>query len=419
MSTPIPDLHARLSGPEALLGARRALCRMAVRLLADGASAGDILRSTDVLDSPLLRHAVHRALAAGGAPLRCDVAGAGALAASPDRVDAAGFSIAVASHPNAARVLAGVLDRLGGGQQRMSVLTGASGPRFSETLDRVRAGVEVALTASPALLHDLLPHVTLIALLDQAAGVQSASLREFPGIVLVAEPRSPLAAAEMLVHEAAHQKFFDLALVHDLLDVHSDACPPFTPPWRDPGTRWPIEQSLAALHTYACLAQLAVDVERVLGPQPVGPGSLLPEAAERVRVIGGWLLAHSAYLAPDARFLVDGLLGLEAQPAPVRTEGRSILDSRRVTVDPSLRIDLDAAPGRVLVARSAQRCEFYFLDPDSGLLLDLLRDMPLPAAVGAFASRRQLQRSDAEQRAGSILPQLAAADLVSIDKTGL
>jgi len=417
MTAAIPELHARLSQPEDLLRARRALCRMAMQLLAadeDRTSLNECVRSPALLDSPLLRHAVHEALAAG-APSRCDWVGVRTLANGPRRLTVAELSVAVVSHPDARHMLADVLSRFGGGPTAMSLLTASSEPRFSRDLTSLTAGLELALTASSAMIHDLLPHVSLVAILNDAAGVRSASLREYPGLVLVASPQSALAAAEMLVHEAAHQKFFDLALVHDLLNTVSDTCPPFAPPWHHAGTLWPIEQTLAALHTYACLAQLARDVDGTPGQQPVDARSLLPAAPERVDVIGQWLIAHSAYLGPDARFLVNALLNLEPTYAQQESDSRSEPNNAVVRAHPCLHIDLDAASGRVLVGRSEQPYDFYFLDPDSGLLLELLRERQLEQAIRDFARRRHLDRRQAERLTASILPRLATAGLISVD----
>ena len=45
---------------------------------------------------------------------------------------------------------------------------------------------------------------------DPSGRLGSASAREFPGLVLFPEPQTALEVAEALIHEGAHQKFFDL-----------------------------------------------------------------------------------------------------------------------------------------------------------------------------------------------------------------
>lgn len=418
----IPELHRLLSSTPTLLRARRALYGMAIDFLSDDghrASLVPLADRSEVVDSPLLHRAVHDAMATGGALRVSDLARVIQVARGTTHIASSDCRVPVLTEPAADVLLGDVLRTLSNGDDGSPAhfLTPERGDRFTRGLRRLQEGVDLAETTCPALLRDLLPHVSLIAMLDdsQAAGVHSASLRDYPGLVLTGGPGTALEAAEVIVHEAAHQKFFDLALVHDVLGPESDTCPTFAPPWREAGTRWPLEQCLAAFHAYNCLAEFADGLGRAVAPHALHSGSLLPHAPLRSRVIGHWLTDRSTFLGRDARVLVGGLLGVEVPttyaPAP------SMIDPAAVTVDPSLRLDFDVEAGPVLVGRSERPHDFYFLGPDSGLVLELLRiHRPLDATILAFARERGIARLDAQKIVTSVLSDLAALDLVSVSR---
>lgn len=413
----ITDLHRSLSPTDTLLNARRALYGMAVDFLAEPrrepTTAGP---ATTLIDSPLLHRAVRDAVVSNGRLAERDLERARRLAARAVHVAAAGCRIPVLSEPDADTVLDDVLRTLDGGSgTHARFLTPRHGNRFDADLRTVQDGLDLAVATVPDLAHDLLPHVCMIAMLDSADTntVHSASLREYPGLIFTGGPGTPVEAAEMIIHEAAHQKLFDLALVLDMLGPESDACPPFSPPWRAPGVSWPLEQCLAAFHAYRCLAEFTDTLGDACAPSAVHPGSLLPDARRRSASIGRWLVERSPYLGLDARRLVGGLLGVEIPtmyvPAPP-----PLPSAAAVTVDPSLRLDVLATPGPVLVGRSARPHDFYFLGPDSGRVLELLRVSRLDGTISAFARERGIRRPDAQAIVTSILSDLAALNLVSV-----
>jgi hypothetical protein len=257
----------------------------------------------------------------------------------------------------------------------LGLITRADGERFDRALAEVRAGLERAGELVPDLLADLVGHVALIGVLDprRSGAVVSASSRHVPGLVLL-RPGRPLDVAESLVHEAAHQRLFDLAITRDLLRGDADGSGEFPPSWRP--TTWPVEQTLAAFHAYACLAELARSVpaaERA----GTGPHSVLSEAPERAAEIGQWLADHADLLGADAVRLVSALQGRPpaaadeepTRPAPVPAGPFHVQECRIVP----------AEDGRCLVGVPGAPPRLFWLDADAAEVLRILRaDGPVP-----------------------------------------
>ena len=140
---------------------------------------------------------------------------------------------------------------------------------------------------------------------DTAGRLGSASAREFPGLILIPEPRSPLEVAEALIHEGAHQKFFDLATTRALFGEHSGQTPLFSPSWAPAGApSWPIEQTFPAWHAYCCLSVFRGS----LGSLSIHDDSLLPYAEQRRVEIGEWLLSNGDALGRDGHVLLGAVL---------------------------------------------------------------------------------------------------------------
>ena len=186
-------------------------------------------------------------------------------------------------------------------------------------------GLRFALNVASDLVSDLLPHVVLLAVVrtSVASRLGSASLREFPGLIVLPEPDSALEVAEALVHEGAHVKFFDMAMTCSLL-VAGGTCR-FRPPWasRD-AAAWPFEQTVAAYHAYCCLAAFYEALCR-WGAFDLHDHSLLPHAQGRADVIGDFLLDCGADLGPDGQALVGGLAGREFAVAAARTDATDLI----------------------------------------------------------------------------------------------
>jgi len=414
----IPAVHAAIAPVSTLLRDRRSLYQLAIELLRLSAAVN---LEDDAAENPLARHRIGEALA-GRASLECaDVVPISDLVGDSGRLDAGVCELAVAWRRESNRLLAGALDGVGTelGRQRaasgpLRLITEAGGERAAAALEVLRDGVALARSTSRELIDDLLPHIALVGIIDppSAGRMASASSRSFPGLVLLESPRSSIEAAEALVHEGAHQKLFELAITRDLLTVHSDESPPFHPLWAPDCHGWPLEQTLAAGHAYACLARFSHDSAASAGGPAVGPDSLLPVANERFEIIAGWLLDRGDHLGADAHVLLAGLLsqrprrGLSTVNSPDRT-------GSCYTVDPDLQFRRCKDADRVLVGRPSQPPQLFWLEPDAALALELLgQHRPTSQLVGTFAARWDMLPPEASDRVALLLRELAGSGLV-------
>jgi len=306
------------------------------------------------------------------------------------------------------------LDRQQAASGRLSLVTEAAGERFDHALEVLRAGVALARSTSDELINDLLPHITLVGIIDpQHAGrLASASPRRFPGLVLLESPQSSIDAAEALVHEGAHQKLFDLAITHDLLADRSEECPPFHPPWMPADRRWPLEQTLAAGHAYACLARLARDLNLLTGDQVIAANSLLSVASERCGMVIEWLLEMGDHLGADANTLLEGLSGIEPHPADLRVERPCRADSG-YAVAPGLQLHRCEDADRVLVGCPGQPPELFWVDADAARTLELLAYKPFGDVVAALADQWGVGHPAAANRLAPLLQKLYSSGLVT------
>jgi hypothetical protein len=362
--------HAVLASRAQVLADRRALYRLALDLI-----GWDVEPSAAVLDHPVSRFRIGEVIAGR-------TSGAGLRLVEPDELaPAPGRGPAVAAGPDSERLLAPALRSVAaeaGLPGALGLITRADDERFDRALAEVVAGLERAGELVPELLGDLVGHVALIGIIDPArsGAVVSASSRHVPGLVLL-RPGGPLEVAESIVHEAAHQRLFDLAITRDLLRGDADDRPGFRPSWRS--TTWPVEQTLAAFHAYACLAELAASV-----PPPeratVGPHSVLSEAPDRAVEIGGWLAQHRELLGADAIRLVRALLGHPVAVVDEEPSRPSALPDGPAFHAEECRV-VPAADGRCLVGLPAEPPRLFWLDPDAAAVLEVLRVTgPIPAA---------------------------------------
>ena len=349
-------MHAAFAGPAELVVERRSLYRLAAELVG---ATGDL--PDDVLDNPLVRHLLGGALAD-----RVDLAGRD-LTMDRDAIGKVGHAgLPVVADPVAQSALADLL-RVVGPVEGLRLITMAD-EEFDEVLDVVTDGVRLAREVGGTLAEDLLAHVDLVAVVDPATagGLVSASSRYFPGVVVVERPSTAVEVAEALIHEGAHEKFFDLAITRSFFDVNSDLVEEFTPSWS--GARWPFEQVFAAWHAYLCLAQFA----RTANGLTTGSGSLLPKAAERAAEIGEWLLAREAHLLHDAQLMLATALG-----SPY-SGGSGILSSRPIPMNgcfvtnPLVSSSGLLPTGRTVVGRPGSPPDLFWLENDSATVLDLL-----------------------------------------------
>lgn len=361
MSSPTASahaLHAAIAPAQTLVDERRTLYRLAVRLFAPGTQLSD-----NLLDHPIVRYEIGRALAGKG-----DLDPELLHRVAALRVRDAGLP--VAADPRAADLLEAPLRIIAPPGVAPLPLTEADGERFGAALEIVADGIRLLRRLVPETADDLLAHVSMLAVLkkDTSGGVVSASSRYVPGIVLMDEPVTPMEVAEALVHEGAHEKFFDLAITREFLTAHAEDVEFFETSWSH--ARWPLEQTFAAWHAYSCLAQFFESC----GDEQLGPFSLLPKARERADEIGRWLISHEDDLRPDARWLLGALTGRQtgAEPAdPGR--GAPIGHHVRFRVLPDVRFERTVT-GRAVVGRLEQPLEIFWLSPDAVWVLALLGD---------------------------------------------
>ncbi len=413
----LPAVHAAIAPASTLLRDRRSLYQLATELLRPSAAVN---LEDDAAENPIVRHRIGEALA-GRASLACtDLVPISDMIGYSGRLDAGVCELAVAWRRESNRLLAGALDCVGAGLGRqhaasgpLRLITEADGERAAAALEVLRDGVALARSTSRELIDDLLPHIALVGIIDppSAGRMASASSRSFPGLVLLESPRSSIEAAEALVHEGAHQKLFELAITRDLLTVHSDESPPFHPLWAPDCHGWPLEQTLAAGHAYACLARFSHDSAASAGGLAVGPDSLLPVANERFEIIAGWLLDRGDHLGADAHALLAGLQGqrprrgLSTVNSPDRTGGC-------FTVDPDLQFRRCKDADRVLVGRPSQPPQLFWLEPDAALALELLgQHQPTSQLVDTFAARWDVLPPEAADRVTLLLRELSGSGL--------
>ncbi|GAA5167102.1 aKG-HExxH-type peptide beta-hydroxylase [Amycolatopsis dongchuanensis] len=367
------EVHAALAPADALLAERRALYRLAVEVCA----SAPCTRSDDQLDNPLFRFRVGEALAGRST---FDPTADDSLDDVITRLHAGPLRLDVATGAQAGDRLADALSvvhaQSGIPGPPPRPLTEADGERHHRALTLVQAGLAKAAEVIPRLAADLVPHTGLLVVLDRdtSRGLVSASSRLFPGLILIDEPACAYDVAEALVHEGAHQKFFDLAITHDFLaeDLSRDRI--FRPSWS--GASWPVEQVIAAFHAYACLAQFAEEVVRRGETGLLGENSLLLSARARETEIGRWLLGAEDALEGDARWLLRTFLRAEGNPPEIPGE---TAPAGRYVLDPLVRLARMAATGRVLAARPGSPPQLHWLAQDAAEIVRRLEKEPVSA----------------------------------------
>lgn len=351
-------LHAAIAPASALVDERRTLYRLAADLFAPGTELSD-----NLADHPIVRYEIGRTLAGHGG---LDPALLHEVAAM--RVRDAG--VALVADSRAADLLEAPLRIISPPGVSPQPLTEADGERFDAAFEIVSEGVRLLRRLAPATADDLLVHVSMLAVLKRgtSGGVVSASSRYVPGIVLIDEPARPIDVAEALVHEGAHEKFFDLAITREFLDSRAEDVEYFETSWSH--ARWPLEQTFAAWHAYTCLAQFFT----CCGTEQLGTDSLLPKAWERANEIGEWLLAHEINLRADARWLLHGLMGAKAHSQTEwATPTTEIGEGGQFQLRPDVHYRR-ASTGRVVAGRREERPDVFWLDADAGWLVGLLSE---------------------------------------------
>jgi hypothetical protein len=390
-------LHAAIAPASALVDERRTLYRLAADLFAPATGLSD-----NLLDHPIVRYEIGRALAGRG-----ELDPAVLRRVAELRVRDAG--VALAADPQAADLLEAPLRIIAPPGTAPAPLTEADGERFEAAVAIVADGVRLFRRLAPEMADDLLAHVSMLAVLkSETSSVVSASSRYVPGIVLIDEPATPIEVAEALVHEGAHEKFFDLAITREFLDAHAEEVEYFENSWSH--AQWPLEQTLAAWHAYSCLAQFAV----FCGGERLGPQSLLPKAQERADEIGRWLLKHEHDLRADARWLLHALSGGTAVQSDVDVQAAEVGADVHFQVRPGMRYRR-AGTGRVVMARAVQPPDIFWLDQDASWVVGQLGQgaaVPFSVVLAKATEEWAVDPDVAESRLRIALGSLVSTQIV-------
>lgn len=361
--TDIRDIHAELCTAEALVDRRRAVYSAVVELVS-GRSADGV--APDLLDSPATRSHLGEVVVDVGRyrseallPLSRLTDGA------PEFVSGTAHT-AVVSDPDARAPLDPAVRYIESELGRHGVPAGIrllldDDPGFPDAARTVLDGLEIAVKLCPELADDLLPHVALFAVIRNGGTEQlgSASVREYPGLVVVPQPTSPLEVAEALVHEGAHQKFFDLGVTCSVVGADFHAAPLFTSSWAAPSAPgWPLEQCAAAFHAYTCLAAFNGCVEESAFAGRLHEFSLLPHAETRAAELGEWVLANQRFFGPDGCVLTTALAGRSRFSAVAG-------ESTGVNLDRDLPTTVRRCGVWTLVAQMGEGIELYWVPSDS------------------------------------------------------
>jgi hypothetical protein len=362
--TDIRDIHGELGTAEALVDRRRAVYS-AVAELVSGRSADGI--TPDLLDSPVARSHLGEVVVDVGRyrsdallPLSRLTAGA------PEFVSGTAHT-AVVTDPDARAPLDPAVQYIESELGRHAAAAAGirllldDDPGFPEAARTVLDGLDIAVKLCPELADDLLPHVALFAVIRNGGTEQlgSASVREYPGLVVVPQPTSPLEVAEALVHEGAHQKFFDLGITCSVVGDDFHAAPSFTSSWAAPSAPgWPLEQCAAAFHAYTCLAAFNGCVEESAFAGRLHEFSLLPHAETRAAELGEWVLANQRFFGPDGRALMSALAGCSRRPALAG-------GPTEVTMDRDVPTTVRRCGVWTLVAQMGDGVELYWVPSDA------------------------------------------------------
>lgn len=364
--------HAQITPRDRLIAERRALYEFAASL-----AAVSVPRIDDVLDSPISRAMIGRLLGESALLARSDMVAVSELAPARSKVEAGRVRLAVASTPAARLHLRDALGVIAGHAADVDIATWrpalliSGDPGFASVLDTIAAGVQLSRTIDTELMDDLIPHISLVAVLDRdgSGRLGSASAREYPGLVVLPRPLTAIEVAEALVHEGAHQKVFDLAITRDLFGKTARDCRPHRPHWAPPNVAWPLEQVFAAWHAYLCLARFDASLSDDIRTS-LGPGSLLPLAADRSEYLGRQLVSCGRYLGRDAHSLIETLLGTAPVDRWVDVAVDIIADARRVGSGGRLMVRSLGVGSRTLAGWTGSFPQVFWVESPERLLTD-------------------------------------------------
>lgn len=193
-----------------------------------------------------------------------------------------------------------------------------------ENLATLQQAAAILDQVAPSLARSALSHARLIALFPQAGRwekVTSCSQFRIVGVIFLGRDmlRDPVSVAEHVLHEALHQKLYDLRHAHSVLardfeperEEVSGAAPAVVSLWNlvsTPGSaRWGPSRTLAAFHVYAHLAVYG----RLLEAAPDQARHLAGAAAGLTSATSAFRRAY--YLGTQLREKYGDELGLAGQ----------------------------------------------------------------------------------------------------------
>jgi hypothetical protein len=321
--TDLRDIHAKLGTASIVVDRRRAVYSAVAELVGGWQ---DVDLTPDLLDSPAARaHLgeviidVRRYRADALVPLSRLTAAAPALMNCTSRTYVVADPDARMPLDPAVRHIRSELGRAGGDDAGIGLLL-KDDPAFGDAASTAIEGLEIAVKLCPDLAEDLLPHVPLLGIIrhDGTEYLGSASIREYPGLIVVPSPRTAVEVAEALVHEGAHQKFFDIGITRSLFAADFPRAPLFSASWSgSSAAAWPLEQCAAAFHAYTCLATFYECLSAAGAAGRLHDFSLLPRAEVRAAELGEWVLSNERYFGPDGRKMMAALAG---RPDPSNCE---------------------------------------------------------------------------------------------------
>lgn len=180
----------------------------------------------------------------------------------------------------------------------------------------------------PDLLESALAHVQLVAIVDRSADARPLTFDSFtvinmPGMIFLAQHAlgTPWKAAEYILHEALHQKWYDLQHTHSMLrrGYRYALSPHVRSVWNrmtsDHAEQWPCCRAAAAFHVYVqlsllfvrmaqCERQLSVRYGAVVGPAPV---ELFRQACDRAAYLGEQLTSRANEFGEAGQFFIAWL----------------------------------------------------------------------------------------------------------------
>jgi hypothetical protein len=272
------------------------------------------------------------------------------------------------------RILENHMSIQGQSAEGLDVIEDWRSRRSEKILATILEGLQLLNHLVGSLTSDLFSNSFVVGVIPQGHGTpMSASLREAPGIIFIREPHSSLDAAEALLHEAAHQRFFDYLLLREM--ITGDTSPRWHPPWRPPGTEWNLERMMAAAHTYACLTYLESQLGRAWADANPSRESLLNEARDRLRILLDAILSRAKNTGGDAAQFF-GLLSerdIEVEQPHTTWPSEPWDGFRGAVFRRASGLYIRTQPGwnRSLVGRRGRPPELFWLDDRAAYILDI------------------------------------------------